>query len=407
MLHKIQKYYFESFFLMPLTGFIFLRYFNINIDFAYNLLTLFLVIFTLLVKSRLSIPLYVKMWGLFTLYSILSDVLILGSIGKVNLIQYIYSNEFIATFLLLLLIENTNFIFANIKKYNKYLLVIIIISFSVSIIQIINPLFFVNTIESEKFLNSIIDIRGASLSIYSWLGRNSLGISFVAIFSVFYSQLILGGNKKLFISIIAGIVAFLSKSRYVMLTFLFSLLQRYFTEKNKILGLLRVAAYTVFALLALYIVLKYPLNINVDRIIYYRILEADKASIEQMTAGTRILAFEVFSKVFPEQPLIGAGNQLTMEVERLIGGRSSTIHVGWLYLFYAYGLLGGIPFVLFFYFLMKRLKNTAQKSGFWGSFTAFSTFIIANFTMPYLNIFEMGLVIALIYHKVYEQRIKV
>ncbi len=115
------------------------------------------------------------------------------------------------------------------------------------------------------------------------------------------------------------------------------------------------------------------------------------------SAETRILAFEVFSKVYPENPVIGTGGVNTTKMIQIIGGRSSQIHVGYLSLFYYFGLIGGLLYLAFMGSLLMRLWKRAKKSRYWGGFFALLAFAIANLTLVKLDLFFHGLLLALIF----------
>lgn len=120
------------------------------------------------------------------------------------------------------------------------------------------------------------------------------------------------------------------------------------------------------------------------------------------SAGTRILAFKLFFEFYPEKPIFGTGGIQTEELIKARAGRTSQIHVGFLSLFYYYGAVGGIFYILFLYHLFKRLHYVARNTRFWGSFFAMMAFVAANMTLVSLDVFKMGVILALVFHKYYE-----
>ena len=84
-------------------------------------------------------------------------------------------------------------------------------------------------------------------------------------------------------------------------------------------------------------------------------------------------------------------------MERLIRGRTSQIHVGYLKLFYYYGLVGGLLYLAFLASLMNRMWKIARQSNYWGGFFAILAFVVANLTLVELDLFYHGLLLALIF----------
>lgn len=81
----------------------------------------------------------------------------------------------------------------------------------------------------------------------------------------------------------------------------------------------------------------------------------------------------------------------------LLAGQSSQIHVGYLKLFYYYGLVGGILYLAFLSSLLVRLWKRAKNSGYWGGFFAVLALSIANLTLFELSLFYYGLLLAIIF----------
>lgn len=81
----------------------------------------------------------------------------------------------------------------------------------------------------------------------------------------------------------------------------------------------------------------------------------------------------------------------------LLNGRSSQIHVGYLKLFYYYGLVGGILYLTFLGLLLKRMWGIGKVSSYWGGFFAFLAFAIANLTLVKFDLFHYGLLLAILF----------
>ncbi len=81
----------------------------------------------------------------------------------------------------------------------------------------------------------------------------------------------------------------------------------------------------------------------------------------------------------------------------LLAGRSSQMHVGYVKLFYYYGLVGGLLYLTFLTSLLLRMWKIGRQCNYWGGFFAFLAFVIANFTLVRFDLFYCGLLLALVY----------
>jgi hypothetical protein len=240
------------------------------------------------------------------------------------------------------------------------------------------------------------------LSIYSYLGRIlGAGLAFVPIFilitEIFYKQ-----NKKILIWLLMGaIFAFLTKARWTMVFFSLVFLLFVFNKSLKKL-------FRYILILPLIISISFSalsiVGINAQGILEERILETNKKNFNETSASTRLLAFKAFDKLYWKNPVFGTGDvkygmggtgEQSYELRRILGGRSSQIHVGYLSLFYLYGLVGGILFLLFLFFLLKRLYKDGKITGYWSPFIVFIGFSLNNFTEVNFSVFEMGLLVVL------------
>jgi hypothetical protein len=84
-------------------------------------------------------------------------------------------------------------------------------------------------------------------------------------------------------------------------------------------------------------------------------------------------------------------------------GRSSQIHVGYLSLLYYYGLIGGLIYLAFLFSIAKETLRVAKRTFHWGPFFAILQFILTNLTGVVFDLFMMGMVMAIFYHKYYSQ----
>lgn len=120
------------------------------------------------------------------------------------------------------MIENTNFDEGFITKMNRNILLIIALSLVVSIIQVKNQLFFNTGLEDEDLAYSG-DNRNAS--IYSWLGSNSVAVTFPILLSILLSVYDFKSKPFPLISISGIIVSFLTRARVVMISSIMAFLQ--------------------------------------------------------------------------------------------------------------------------------------------------------------------------------------
>ncbi len=372
------------------------------------------VILLLLFRSNkypIKFPRYLLFYLLFILYVFYSAFIQLGREFKV---MYLFSNNLIGAFNMMFIIENLviskkyyNFIIKTSK--NILIIAVLVIIFQ----QVINPRFFV---DSSRFMQNFISESEAGNtdrlpSIYSWLNSNSSGFSFIPILILVVEDLD-KKKKKVLLWIIMGIIfAFLTKARWVMVNIFLVFFIFFINHKDKFLQFIKYLFILPIIFFISYIVLDI-VGINTKGIVEDRILEGDKKSISQKSAGTRLLAFKAFDQLYWSHPFFGVGairygmggvGKQDYKLRSILKGRSSQIHVGYLSLFYTYGLIGGFLFLSFLYLLLKKLYQNANKTGIWAPFLAFIGFAIANLTLVAFSVFEMGLIIVLVADRYYSQ----
>lgn len=383
----------------------------LNIYFNYLMVMACFVSLYLIFLNKMSfkLPKYLIFWALFVLYTTLSDLLLVEM--SFNL-KYIYSNLIIGSLLILLIIENTHIS----ERFFKIIFwmnhAILLIAFIVILIQqFIDPVFFVNpefhdVIESRSYSNVRLP------SIYSWIGStNAVGLCFMPVLGITIAHHLKNKMKGVFYLYFIGIiVAFLSKSRFIMLNYaiLFTLIPIY-----KGFNIYSTIKYTFLLLAFLFVFYGTSrfAGLDTDRIINERILEKNKGGMLKGTAGTRVLAFKVFSRLYFDNPILGKGKLHGFGPEgsrdyalvNILRGRSSQIHVGYLSLFYYYGIVGGIIFLFFLYMFTRESYIKSKRTNTWGPFFSVIQFILINLTGVMLYIFFMGMVISLIYQKYYDQ----
>ncbi|MGS0525509.1 O-antigen ligase family protein [Zobellia nedashkovskayae] len=322
-----------------------------------------------------------------------------------GLVKALYSNSILLTFYGLFIVENTVFPKYWLRIGVKILSVSLFFAAIVSIIQIKDPLFFARNIyvkgltfeQLVEYYNShgyesTARIRrfltGYRNSIFSYINLASVGIDGIAIFSLLIAIKTKSKLRILFFVIFAGLVSFLSSSRWIMLNFLIVASQSVWLSKNKVSGILQFVVYSLGILTLLFISL-YAIGFDIESFIENRLMSK--------SADTRFLAFEVFDRVFPENPIFGTGGTDTELMVELLGGQSSQIHVGYLKLFYYYGLIGGVLYLGFLGTLLIRLWKMAKASNYWGGFFALFAFAMINLTLFELSLFYYGLMLAIIF----------
>lgn len=359
--------------------------------------------------STLAIPYYLVFFGLFTGYTLLCYMFKSNHFVERG-IKYFYSDSIWLTFIALIIVENIHFSDNTLRFAKKILGLTLVLASIVSIIQISNPLFFSNDewfvkglspdrmadyLEHSKiklsqeqggYVDRFLD--GYRLSIFSYINVISVGIDAMAIFSILVTWRPINLVNRGVVTISAAIVGFLSSSRWIILGFFVVASQILWTSKNKLTNLLYFVTGSAVLLMIIGLFANF-IGLDVEQYISERLLSK--------SALTRLLAFEVFFEVFPDNPIFGTGGVDTEKMVRLLGGRSSQIHVGFLKLFYYYGLIGGLLYLSFMVAFLIRLRKMARYSGYWGGFFAILAFFIANLTLFELSLFYYGPLLAIIF----------
>lgn len=355
--------------------------------------------------SKLVIPTYLIFYGLFFTYTFWC-ALFVNNYFFMRGIKYFYSDPIWLTFIALIVVENVHFSKKTLELAKKGLGITLVLAAVVSVIQISKPLFFINdelfvqglSIDrmAEYYRNAPEEVignisrffEGYRLSIFSYINELSIGMDTAAILSILVAWKPHNTIHKGVFTLSAIIVSFLSSSRWIMLNVIIAASQIFWASQNKIKNLLYfIVLSTGLAFLAGFIA--NFMGLDVQQFISDRLMSD--------SALTRFLAFEVFFEVFPENPVFGTGGLDTEKMIRLLGGRSSQIHVGYLKLFYYFGVFGGILYLLFMATFLRRVWKMAKQSGYWGGFYAILTFFIANLTLFELSLFYFGPLLAIIF----------
>jgi hypothetical protein len=351
--------------------------------------------FYFLVNSKKRLPNYLLFFIAFTLYHVASSFINNTIPTTNNKVYWLLTDFQIFACTLLIIIENVDFDEKFIVVMNRNILLIVGLSFIVSLIQIKDPTFFFNNMIDMTLYVGDDDIRIAS--IYSWVDPNSGGITFpilIAILLNFYTA-----KSKIFpVIILCGIVvSFLSKARYIMISTIIAFSQMFLNRKQsfqKMISLVLVFAVSIY----LIVFAAGEFGFNIQEVISNRILEKDN---EMGSAKARITSYEVFMKKFPENPLLGVGPETKQDVLDLLGDIPA-IHVGYLSYLYFYGIAGCFFLFFTFFYLFKDAWFVGKKFGFWGAFYGLISFAVANLTFVYFNFSEMGIVLIIIYLRFYK-----
>jgi hypothetical protein len=297
-------------------------------------------------------------------------------------------------------IENTHFGRDFLSKMNICVFIVVIISLVVSLIQIKYPAFFVSP-ELARNSEGLVYLQQRRIfSIYTWDDLNSVGISFpilIAILLSVYSTKIKGFP---FIVLSGIVVPFLTKARYIMLSAILAFSQLFFLSKIS----LRKKVYFLlifFGGIILLVTLAKVADFNVKQIVSDRILEQ---AGQMGSARARIFSYYVFLEKFPEHPWLGVGPATKQDVIQLLSGIAPLIHVGYLSFLYFYGIIGSLLLFLALFFLLKDAWIVGKKYVFWGSFYGLLSFCLANATMVYFDLSEMGIILAVIYIRYFSEK---
>lgn len=378
---------------------------NMSFSYILNILAFVLLGIVLIVNTtKIYFPKYLMYYSLFALYTILSDFFI---VNKSFDFKYLYSNGLLASVFLIFFIENGKYTEIFVNKYLKFNVLILYIALAVIIIQqVVNSKFLVdpNFVKDYFFANNDTQMRLPS--IYSYIGGSiTVGLSFLPILGYVIADSLKNAKKDYVILFIMGaLFSFLTKYRWIMINYIVLLILIPLYKKLNIIRVLLIIVSIALSLFAGYFLLE-KLNVPVDKYLQDRIFETNSGGISHSSAGTRLLAFEIFSELFPQNPLWGKGERLwtygggvDTELMWALKGRSSQIHVGYLSLLYTYGIVGAILYILFLIFILKKLYQDALIHKNWGIFLAFVGFVLANTTLVQFTINDMGLLIVLAFN---------
>jgi len=353
-----------------------------------------------LITKKVKFPKYLFFLVVFTLYHLTSVYINKLIPLDTNWVYFILSDPNFLACVFFFIIENSHFDEGFIHKLNRCIFTVVVISLIVSLIQIKFRYFFVDPIlyTNKDYVHYIE--QGRIFSIYSWIDLNSLGISFPIMLSILLS---INSTEKIFfpVTLISGIVvSFLTRARYVMLSTLIVFSQLFFVSKIEIRKKIYILLLASFSIIVLIIIAR-AYDFNIKQIIENRILEKGSGLA---SARVRITSYEIFLLKFPEHPLFGVGPATRLDVVQLLRGAAPLIHVGYLSYLYFYGIIGSLFLFLSIFILVKNAWNVGRKYLFWGSFYGLLAFCFANTTFVYFNLSEVGIILAVIYLKYFNDK---
>jgi hypothetical protein len=404
MIDSLVKYFFLSMPFTPLWGYILRGNFGMKVAVMtiYGNLSLLLFIILLVNKGRKNIifPKYLIPIILLAIYYSIWDFYN-GNVDENGIAIIFFRNYHVFTVTTILLIVNSRFSDKFIGKLIFYLKLTIVPAVIVSIIQAkYNQLFLTPEsylLENLEFLFNPYQMRPPS--IFGYLDFNDIGLSFVPILSIIVAYSILIEKKKvgsIILIFLGGLSCVLSNGRYIMLGYLIILSQTMIGYK---LRLKKVIAFAFSYGLSVFVLL-----LVLTHLIGYDLKAYYEERIMSESAATRVLAVSFFLKHFPQHPILGVGVRVNDELREEIRFITSQIHVGYLSVFYEYGLVGGILTLIFMYQIIVGFYQNAKETHFWGSFFGFLSFLFANTALVQYYIYFYGLIMLFIFDSYFMQK---
>jgi hypothetical protein len=363
-----------------------------------NLIWLPLVIFLLFNRNN-RMPKYLIFLILFTIYHIFSVYYFDLLEDNNNWFTFIRGDFNVTACAALFVIENTKFEDWFFKVMNRNILIIILISLLVGLVQISNPHFFYNIDLDPDFEYAG---EGRVFSIYSWIDLNTLGITFPLLITIMLSVIDSKRKEFAFIVLSAIIIGFLTRARYVMISIIIIFSQLLIGSAISLKRKIYFAGILV-ASIVLLIIAADKFGFDIQETIDDRILEKNK-EIEMGSAMARVTSYYVFLTKFPEHPWFGVGPKTRDDVIQLLNGEAPLIHVGYLSYLYFYGVAGSLFLFISLFLLLQRAWVIGRQCNYWGSFYGFIAFCFANTTFVYFNLSETGVILAILYLKLFQDR---
>jgi hypothetical protein len=384
--------------------------YTISYYFALGAVCFALFFINFLSNKQFVIKKYTVLVLLFGIYVIFSNYYIAEN--RFIFYNEIVKNQYFYAFFVLNIIENTVFTRQQIRRWFIVFEITIWITLIVILIQqFYNHDFLQNrNVTDAAFEKTYVsESEKRLISIFSWSGILDLIFYFIPIcfFQINYE---LNRNKvfkAVMYTFILIVVCVLSKARTTMMpaAMVFLILRSSYHKKNFEVMMNRIIVITVilFAAYAAFTTIPFLNDILRDRI-----LESSRVDKEKRTMNTRLLAVDAFVKFFPDHPVFGCGDTKygsgskglwNYKLESFLGGRSSQIHVGFLDLFYLYGLVGGALFALFIFIALRKFYLKSKLYNFRAVFWALMTLPIANIGLVSFNLMSAGLLLSFVFYR--------
>lgn len=410
-MNKQNKFYINFLTLIPLIGILTYTFLKSN---AYNMLgliTYVLFIYNYSTQKNFKIHSYTIYLLIFGIYLWFSDSFIAET--KINLIEYFFKNKYFAGFCALNILENYVISKKQLDKTIKRILYIFLFAFIIIIIQQIydNNFFTAGIQDLEMTEEGATQVR--LLSIFTFTHHLDGIFYLITVIYLVVSHYLYIKKKSFIIAIIIVSIiafAFIGKARTGMIGALPILFLPIVQSTSSFIN----SARKYFFIIGVLIILMYSffsaIGIPLIDVFYDRVLEKNVENFEDKSAYTRILAIQAFMEHFPEKPIFGHGNTKwgkgskeawDTKLTNTLSGRSSQIHIGYLYLFYVYGIFGGILYILFAAKLARRLYLSAKITNYWGAVFGFSTLLLLNISAVNFDVFHAGLLLCIVFNKYY------
>ncbi|TAJ12490.1 O-antigen ligase domain-containing protein [Marinilabiliaceae bacterium JC017] len=333
-------------------------------------------------------------------YLIWDIVLWQGAIARKGFVYDFFTNPYLHIAFLIFVVDNFKISKELLNTIIVEIKYVLLIAFAVTLVQLLKDPFFltpddmVESAISSGMLEDVFDVR--RVSIFGFSNVLDISLSLIPLLAIYTSDAVINKKSLPYIVVLVGmVIAFANNSRYLQVAFFFCLVPFAIEGRNKWRNALIVVLSIPFLILLSIQVLEF-FEVDVEGYIQGRLLSA--------SAGTRILAWEIFNQYFWDRPFFGTGVHLTDQVVVALAGRSSQIHVGYLAHLFSYGLIGSLLVFGFWGSIIYRFYVTARNTGFWGSFLGFLGFLWANVTLVYYNIFLHGIMLAFLFDAYYRQK---
>jgi O-antigen ligase len=398
----------------PIVGYFLYTFLSIDFFKIMQFLSYIGIILLLVFRSNsipIKFPRYLLFYFIFVLYVYYSTFVQLGRDFK----PIYLVDSMLGGLSYMFIIENVYITKRHFKLLLNISMFVLIIAVIVIVVQeLIDPTFMVKSdFRRLNLLTGSDSNNNRLVSIYTWIGGLSeVGFSFVPILIIVVEHFYRSDKKKYIFWILIGLIyAFLSKARWIMVNTILVFALLIVNQRNKVQHFIKYLVLIPFFFAISFFVLE-AVGINAMGIVNERILENDKKNVSETSAGTRLLAFKAFGALYWDKPIFGHGSskygmggtgKQDYKLRSFLKGRSAQIHVGYLSLFYMYGLIGGFFFVAFIFLILRKLFINAKKTGIWSPFLGFLGFALANWTLVIFSFYQMGFIMAMVVYKYYNQ----